>query len=114
MSMLSHCEPYIAAALARGGEGFTFADVVREVEAGQAILWPGLNSAAVTYVRPMKAMHVWTAGGDLGELLEMARAAEVLSRNLGCDAIMAGGRDGWARALRPLGWNSYVLKELSQ
>jgi hypothetical protein len=114
MSMLSHCEPYIAAALARGGEGFTFADVVREVEAGQAILWPGDRSAAVTYVRPMKAMHVWCAGGDLGELRNMVLEAERLSREIGCDTIMAGGRDGWARALRATGWQSYAMKELGQ
>jgi hypothetical protein len=110
--MLDRCAPFIEAALARSNEGFTMDDIAREVASGQAILWPGLNSAAVTYVRPMKAMHVWAAGGDLGELREMAKAAEVLSVKLGCNAIMAGGRDGWARALRPLGWNSYVLKEL--
>jgi len=114
VKMLDRCAPFLEAALARADEGFTMDDIAREVASGQAILWPGLNSAAVTYVRPMKAMHVWAAGGDLGELREMAKAAEALSVRLGCDAIMAGGRDGWARALRATGWQSYAMKELGQ
>ncbi len=111
MSILSPCKPYIAAALARSEEGYTFDDVARMVESGEAILCPAEKSAAVTRVRQIKAMHIWAAGGDINELRDMSHAAEKLSRDLGCEAIMACGREGWARALRPIGYRHYVLKE---
>jgi len=112
LSLYDQCAPHLEAALAQSGEGFTLADIRHEVETGKALLWPGKRSAAVTYIRPIKAMQIWAAGGDMNELRDMSASLEHLSRELGCDAIMAGGREGWGRALRSLGYNSYVLKEI--
>lgn len=112
MTLFDRCAPHLEAALAQSPEGFTLADLRREVETGKALLWPGKNAAAVTYIRPLKAMHIWAAGGDINELKIMSASLEGLSADMGCDAIMAGGREGWGRALRSLGYNSYVLKEL--
>lgn len=112
MNVFDGCAPHIEAALRAGGEGFSLDDIRAEVASGKALLWPGKRSAAVTYIRPMTAMHIWVAGGDMSELKDMSAALEHFSREAGCDAVMAGGRDGWSRALRSLGYNSYVLKEL--
>lgn len=112
VTLFDRCAPHLQAALAQSSEGFTLDDLRHEVVTGNALLWPGKDSAAVTYVRPLRAMHIWLAGGDMRELKDMSASLEHLSREHGCDAIMAGGREGWGRALRSLGYNSYVLKEL--
>lgn len=111
---LEHYRPQIEAALARSPEGFTFEDIAAEVARGDAIFWPGQESVAITYVRPMKAMWIWCAGGNANELAGMSAACEAEAKRLGCDVVMAGGRTGWSRVLQPIGYHPHVLKELGQ
>ncbi len=107
--MLETYRPLLQQALARSPEGFTVDDLEREISEGRALLWAGKDSAVVGYMRPFRAMHVWAAGGSLSEIRTMDAEVEKLSRALGCDAMLAGGRPGWARAL---GWDAYALKEV--
>ena len=110
--MLEQYRPLIEAALARSHEGFTFEDIASEIARGDAMFWPGRESAAVTYVRPMKAMWIWCAGGNAKELAYMSASCEAEAKRLGCDVVMAGGRSGWSRVLEPIGYRPHVLKEI--
>ena len=110
--MLERFRPLIEQALAQSDEGFTFEDVADDIRAGRAMLWVGENSVAVTRLRQFSAMHVWLASGDLEDVRHMAVQAEAKAREIGCDAIMGGGRQGWFKAMQPLGWAPYVMKEL--
>lgn len=112
--MLEQYRPMIEAALARSPEGFSFRDVADDIGMGRATLWTGPNSVAVTRLRRFNAMWVWTAAGEAEEVKHMAMRAEAVARKIGCDAIMGGGRDGWTRVMRPLGWTPLVMKELGQ
>jgi len=94
------CAPWIQAAL---DGSHTLEDVFEGVRTGEFHFWPGRRSAAVgEFVEHPRRRdyHVWLAGGDLAELVEMERAAAVFARSLGCDRITIHGRPGWARALK--------------
>jgi hypothetical protein len=110
--MTPHHRILIEAALARSPEGFTFDDITAEVASGRAMLWTGEQSAAVTYVRPMRAMWIWAAGGNARELARMSAGCEAEAKRLGCDVVIAGGREGWSRVLQPIGYQPHVLKEI--
>ncbi len=94
------CAPWLAAAL---DGSHALDDVWEGVAAGEFHFWPGVRSAAVGELvqHPRRRdYHVWLAGGDLSELIEMERAACAFARALGCDRITINGRKGWARALK--------------
>lgn len=84
--------------------------------AGNARLWLGERSAAVTQIEEhprLKALTVWLAGGDLGELKDvLLPQAEAFARAQGCRFLAVTGRQGWARTLgyRPIHWT--CAKEL--
>lgn len=112
---LVRCMPYLERALSRNVTGDTLDDVLAEIRAGRAWFWPGRNAAAVTRIHEMRTMHIWLGGGDMSELKAMCAPAEDLGRAMGCTHLTLNSpRDGWARALRPLGWREQrlVLKDI--
>ena len=112
------CAPLLQAALDAGPPTHTLDDVCVAVFAGEARLWVGRRSAAVTQIETFPrcwALTVWLAGGDLGELRdEMLPQAEVAARAQGCRFVAVTGRAGWARALgyRPVHWT--CAKEMNR
>lgn len=83
------------------------AEVLAELEAGRAQLWPGERAAMVSrLLRSPDELYalVWLGGGDLRELLQLAPGACAWARAQGCTAARINGRLGWARALRRQGW----------
>lgn len=99
--------PHLGPALERAGEGYSPADVRQMIEAGRAGLVMGTKSATV--IRIQKAFHIWLAGGDMPELLQMEEIASDSARAQGCERMTLIGRRGWERALAPRG---YVREEL--
>ncbi len=70
---------------------------------GQMQLWPGEKSACVTelaqYPR-MKALRVFLAGGELGELVNAAwPAIKSRASEWGCQRVEVTGRKGWLKML---------------
>jgi hypothetical protein len=94
-------------------------DVERMIENGEAMLWLGENSAAVTeiirYPRA-KSLHLWLCGGDMNEITEqMLPQAEAFARAEGCTKMTTGGRKGWDRVMSKHGFTpvaSICAKEL--
>ena len=116
-AQLERCRAWLEAGLEGGF--YTWEDLCSAIVHGRAYLWPGKNSAMVTqdeeYPSGERVMQVWTAGGDLNEILEMAPGVEAAARNRGCTAVLIEGRAGWARALKARGyeqWSVTVKKAL--
>lgn len=80
-------------------------EVVGELAANRATLWPGERAAFVTalHLDPPR-MHVWLAGGDLGELLSMIPGMAAWGRAQGAQYATVNGRRGWDRILKPYGF----------
>ena len=78
-------------------------DVERMVETGEAQLWQGQKSAAVTEIIQfprVKVLHLWLCGGDLREITEdMLPQAEAFARVEGCTRLTTAGRIGWDRVM---------------
>ncbi len=84
----------------------TEAEVLAEIWANRAQLWPGERSAMVTQLLslPEPTMHVWLAGGSLRDLLALRAGVEAWGRNHGAQFVTINGRPGWARVLSPFGF----------
>jgi hypothetical protein len=104
--------PILQSALDHAREGKTLRDVDEQLASGDALLWPGKRSAAVTQILDQKTLHVWLAGGSMAELREMEASAVDLARRLGCSGLTAEGREGWARVLRNLGWRPMLRRDI--
>jgi len=100
-------KPFLANALAYTGL-HSVDDVLDEVEEGSALFYPVQDGAAVFKVGeyPQKrVLWFWLYGGGLGSPLEgVIEAADFHARELDCTEIMAIGRRGWERVLKPSGY----------
>lgn len=81
----------------------TEADVIEGLKSGACQLWMGERSAMVTQYLG-DCLHGWLAGGELEEIKRMIPGAEAWARAAGCTRVTIAGRKGWARALKPLGF----------
>ena len=94
---------HIAEALPYTGGGATLDDVEDRLDRGHAQLFCGPNCALVAeiYEHPSGARaHIWLAGGDLDELLEVEQYVAEWAKSLGCQSMTISGRKGWERVLR--------------
>ena len=115
MSLLESVAPYLEAALRRSGEGLTLDRVAEEVSAGR--VWLIHSGHAAVALRPNGAdLHVWLAGGELSEIMDMEIEVSRSAREIGFKRMtVSGGRNGWARVLKSRGWTAEgndLVKEL--
>lgn len=97
--------PLIEAALADAD--LTAEEVIEGIRLGWYGLWTLGRSAMVTefILSPRcRALHVFAAGGDLGEIRELIPALERFADLTGCNIMGATGRKGWTRVLKPYGY----------
>lgn len=103
----------LRAAMRRGDLG-KFEELQRQVLDGEALLWVGPNSAAVTQVGIVESGKVCTivaCGGDgVLRALEMIEDIERYATEMGCRAMRVMGRKGWARALKGYRTTAVVLE----
>ena len=112
------CKNWLDSALSYSNGTHDIDDVWAGIEEGRFQLWAGKNSAVVTeiYLYPKKnVFHIFLAGGDLAELLEMWDSIEIYAKVIGCSAVSVSGRKGWAKVLESRGAKhlcTTVVKEL--
>jgi hypothetical protein len=112
---LEGARPHIEAALSYGGHTHTFDDVREMIERGEAIFWPGPNSAIITQVieQPqLRTLHFFLAGGNLAELEAMLPGiCEWGRKERGCKYATLTGRKGWERTFltKREGWKSNLV-----
>ena len=88
-------------------EEVTEAELLADIQAGKAQLWPGETAAMVTQCvadGEGRSLHVWLAGGDLPGVLALKPGVEAWARAQGCEFVSIEGRPGWARLLRDDGY----------
>lgn len=114
----ARCAGWIQAALDCGGHTHTLEDVARAVLEGRMQFWPAPNGCAVTeiivYPRA-KCLHIFLAGGELQQIVDMNSSAAQFARAMGCTGMSISGRRGWVKVLKNHGWNesqTTLVKEL--
>ena len=113
MTELDRCRPWIEAALEYSGGTHTFEDIVQGIVSGHMQLWPAPKGCAVTQIvvyPQKKTLHVFLAGGEMEQLLDMMGDAAAWGRTQGCAAMTLSGRIGWQRALRGHGWETRLVQ----
>lgn len=99
--------PQIAQAIAIDRE-VTAGEVLDEVLAGRAQLWPGEASFLVTQCvvaeDGTRAIHAWLGGGILSELAELRPGVEAFGRAMGAQFATIDGRPGWRRFYEKAGY----------
>ena len=101
----NRCRGWILAALRP--ECASETELFSDLMAGRAQLWAGDRSAMVTQCvagDPGPCLHVWLAGGELAEILDMKPGIEAWARAQGCTHVTIDGRAGWTRVLRRHGY----------
>ena len=104
---LERCRPWIEAALEHSGGTHDFQDVVDELRSGSMQLWPAPKGCIVTQLviyPKKKVIHVFLAGGNLEQILDMDEDVINWAKQQGCSAGTMSGRLGWKKPLTKLGW----------
>jgi len=110
--MIDDFRAYIEAALEYSGGTHDFDDVKRGIIEGRMQLWPGTRSAAVTEVvkyDKKTVLHIFLAGGDMDELIDMIDSAAEWGRTQGCTSLTMAGRKGWERVLSSHGFKPVMI-----
>lgn len=85
-----------------------------QVLQGKVQFWRSDNAALLTEIKPYptgaKDIHVVISAGDMHEVVEILRPqAEEYGRARGCIGATVESRTGWARALKPYGYEAHQL-----
>ena len=105
------CKPYIAKAI-KHQDSYTIGDIEDKIRHGQFHLWPGKKSAMVTGFAEypqLKALNMVFCGGDYKELENMLPSIEKFARLNDCKRLYGGGRSGWLRKIKHLGFEDACL-----
>ena len=110
------CKPYIEEAL-KYQDSYTIDHVEDKISNGLFHLWAGKESALVTefVIFPKhKVLNLLFCGGDYNELVKMLQSREAFARAAECKRLYGGGRKGWSRKLKHLGFEEehMIRKEL--
>ena len=111
-SEIERCRPWIEAALKRSGDLNTWAEVYSGICSGKMQLWPEERGCIITeiVVYPnTKALHVFLAGGELDEILQMTENVKEWAKLQGCSFASFDGRFGWQKPLEKIGWKPHSI-----
>jgi hypothetical protein len=78
----------------------SFDDIVGAVYAGTMQFWPAENACAVTEIVTFprrKVLHIFLAGGEMQEIVDMDGPAADFAKANGCTAMTIAGRRGWKK-----------------
>jgi hypothetical protein len=105
------CKPLLVKAM-KYQDTYTIEDIEDKIRSGIALLWPGKKSAMVTELIPfpqMLSMNILVFGGNFEEFEEMLKHIEKFAKKAGIKRLYGGGRKGWIRKTKPLGFKQEVL-----
>lgn len=107
MNIIDYCRPWIEDALEYSGGTHTFEDVKERILDSRLQIWPAKRGCAVTeiviYPRK-KVLHVFLAGGEMDQIIDMIDSAVAWSKTQGCTSMTIAGRRGWERVLAKYGY----------
>tara|TARA_R100000149_G_scaffold66279_1_gene44139 strand:- start:587 stop:991 length:405 start_codon:yes stop_codon:yes gene_type:complete len=109
-----HCKPYIQKAV-KYQDGYTIEDIESKIRQGIFHLWPGKKSAMITefVIFPQhRALNLLFCGGSFQELKEMLPYIESFARRAKVKRLYGGGRKGWLKKLKGLGFEQeYMIRK---
>jgi hypothetical protein len=111
----------IEGALRYSGGTHTFEDVQESVQAGAMQVFARPRSIIITEIvvfPQRKVLNMFLGGGEMEEIEDMFPEIEAWAASMGCAAVTATGRHGWARSFmtRKRGYESVATvysKELA-
>ena len=115
---LDRCREWIEAALAYSGGTHEYEDIVEGIHALRYQFWPAEKGCAVTEVIEYprkKVFHVFLAGGEMDQIVDMESSAAIFAKHNGCQGMSLAGRKGWSKVLKEHGWSeafTTLAKEL--
>lgn len=104
------CKPFIEKAV-KHQDSYTIDDIEDKIRHGLFHLWPGKESAFVTeiIIFPQEMiMNLLFCGGKFEELKDILESIEVSAKSVGIKKLIGGGRKGWTRKLKDLGFNKNI------
>ena len=107
----SRCKPFIEKAV-KYQDSYTINDIEDKIRSGIFHLWPGKRSAYITefvLYPQVKALNLLFCGGDYKELEEMLPSIEAFAKAAGIKRLYGGGRKGWIRKIKHLGFETEYL-----
>ena len=107
----ARCKPFIEKAV-KYQDSYTINDIEDKIRSGIFHLWPGKRSAYITefVLYPQeKALNLLFCGGDYKELEQMLPSIEAFAKAAGIKRLYGGGRKGWIRKIKHLGFKTEYL-----
>ena len=108
------CAPWLAESLRHGGGTHDLDDVWALLESGEAVMFTTPRAVAVCQVVhfPRKSIFdVWLVGGHLPDIMtKLHPAGEAWAREHGLREMWGGGRPGWGRVLKSLGYSTQAVQ----
>ena len=107
MNIIDHCRPWIEDALEYSGGTHTFDDVAERILDGRLQLWPAERGCAVTEIviyTKKKVLHVFLAGGEMDQIVDMIDSAVAWGKTQGCTSMTIAWLHGWKRVLGKYGY----------
>lgn len=101
------CRKWIEDALEYSGGTHDFAHVLQAILNGNMQLWPTEKGCLVTEIvtYPKKrVLHIFLAGGDLDQILDMEDSVIEWGKMQGCTSLTLAGRKGWVKTLANRNW----------
>lgn len=109
---IARCQKWMEAALDYSGGTHTIKDVIDGILSARMQLWAGEKGCAVTEIvayPKKKVLHVFLAGGDMDQIVDMQESAEAWGKAQGCTAMTIAGRAGWKRVLADYGYKEQFV-----
>ena len=107
----ARCKPFIEKAV-KYQDCYTIDDIEDKIRSGIFHLWPGKRSAYITefvLYPQVKALNLLFCGGDYKELEQMLPSIEAFAKAAGIKRLYGGGRKGWIRKIKHLGFKTEYL-----
>jgi len=107
----ARCKPFIEKAV-KYQDSYTIEDIEDKIRSGIFHLWPGKRSAYITefvLYPQVKALNLLFCGGDYKELEQMLPSIEAFAKAAGIKRLYGGGRKGWIRKIKHLGFKTEYL-----
>jgi len=104
MTDLATYRPLIEKALAHTDGVWTWETLKKEVDEGRALLMVSKSGKSVVVMQPVHDIHIFTASGDLKELMLMEAEIADNARRSGYDRMTMIGRSQWELVLAKRGW----------
>ena len=107
----ARCKPFIEKAV-KYQDSYTINDIEDKIRSGIFHLWPGKRSAYITefvLYPQVKALNLLFCGGNYKELEQMLPSIEAFAKAAGIKRLYGGGRKGWIRKIKHLGFETEYL-----